>query len=237
MVRPVCGLDNFCEETLESSFRLDYPAYEIIFCVARANDPVLPLVQRLIARHPDRSGAGDRRRRKGEPQSKAEQLRARMGRGPPRLDHSRRRQCIDAKGLYPAPAGKLAAPIRALSAPCRSGSRPRNLWAELECAFLNTFEARWQYCAEAMGVGFAQGKNMLWRRDIMEAGGGIRSARPPRSRRTPPRPSWCAARAATSISSIARSSSRSAIAVFAMSGCGRCAGRECGAKPFPVLCA
>ena len=54
MVRPVCGLDNFCEETLESSFRLDYPGYEIIFCVARANDPVLPLVQCLIARHPGR---------------------------------------------------------------------------------------------------------------------------------------------------------------------------------------
>src|SRR3984893_5231131 len=54
VVRPLCGLDNFCEETLESSFRLDYPTYEIIFCVALASDPVLPLVQRLIARHPDR---------------------------------------------------------------------------------------------------------------------------------------------------------------------------------------
>ena len=27
IVRPVCGLDNFCEETLGSSFSLDYPAY------------------------------------------------------------------------------------------------------------------------------------------------------------------------------------------------------------------
>src|SRR4029077_4912322 len=55
------------------------------------------------------------------------------------------------------------------------GSRPRNLWAELECSFLNTFEARWQYCAEAMGLGFAQGKTMLWRREVMEKGGGIRA--------------------------------------------------------------
>jgi ceramide glucosyltransferase len=55
------------------------------------------------------------------------------------------------------------------------GSRPRNLWAELECCFLNTFEARWQYCAEAMGLGFAQGKTMLWRREVMEKGGGIRA--------------------------------------------------------------
>ena len=55
------------------------------------------------------------------------------------------------------------------------GSRPQNLWAELECAFLNTFEARWQYAGEATSGGFAQGKNMLWRRDVMEAGGGIRA--------------------------------------------------------------
>jgi ceramide glucosyltransferase len=31
---------------------------------------------------------------------------------------------------------------------------------------------RWQYCAEVFGLGFAQGKSMLWRREIMEAGGG-----------------------------------------------------------------
>ncbi|HYP57164.1 MAG TPA: ceramide glucosyltransferase, partial [Beijerinckia sp.] len=51
LVRPVCGLDNFCEETLGSSFLLDYPSYEVIFCVARGNDPVVPLVRRLIETH------------------------------------------------------------------------------------------------------------------------------------------------------------------------------------------
>jgi ceramide glucosyltransferase len=39
VVRPLCGLDNFCEETLQSSFELDYPSYEIIFCVARRPIP------------------------------------------------------------------------------------------------------------------------------------------------------------------------------------------------------
>jgi hypothetical protein len=62
--------------------------------------------------------------------------------------------------LYPAASGELAAPYR----PCllhALGLAVRNLWAELECSFLNTFEARWQYCAEAVGLGFAQGKTML----------------------------------------------------------------------------
>ena len=53
------------------------------------------------------------------------------------------------------------------------GSQPESFAAEIECAFLNTYEARWQYAAEAAGFGFAQGKTMLWRRDILEAGGGI----------------------------------------------------------------
>jgi ceramide glucosyltransferase len=44
----------FCEETLQSSFELDYPSYEIIFCVARATASTVPLVQRLIATHPEK---------------------------------------------------------------------------------------------------------------------------------------------------------------------------------------
>src|SRR5690349_19526420 len=52
LLRPLCGIDNFAVETLTSSFRIDYPDHELIFCVARADDPVLPLVRRLIAAHP-----------------------------------------------------------------------------------------------------------------------------------------------------------------------------------------
>src|SRR5262245_50430753 len=52
LIRPVCGIENYCEETLRSTFELDYPRYEILFCAAHAHDPVLPLVERLIADHP-----------------------------------------------------------------------------------------------------------------------------------------------------------------------------------------
>jgi ceramide glucosyltransferase len=53
------------------------------------------------------------------------------------------------------------------------GSAPGSFAAEVECAFLNTYQARWQYAGEACGFGFAQGKSMLWRREVLEAGGGI----------------------------------------------------------------
>src|SRR5256714_3322973 len=52
IVRPVCGLENFTEETLLSGFLLEYPDYEILFCVAQPSDPVIPLVRRLIDLHP-----------------------------------------------------------------------------------------------------------------------------------------------------------------------------------------
>ena len=55
------------------------------------------------------------------------------------------------------------------------GSRPDGFWAEVECAFLNTLQARWQYAGEALGLGFAQGKSMLWNKPMLDANGGIRA--------------------------------------------------------------
>jgi len=36
--------------------------------------------------------------------------------------------------------------------------RARGLLGDVECAVLNTFQARWQYGAEAIGIGFAQAR-------------------------------------------------------------------------------
>src|SRR5215472_5841536 len=52
IVRPLCGIDNYGEATLRTTFELDYPHCEILFCVASSADPVLPLVHDLIAEHP-----------------------------------------------------------------------------------------------------------------------------------------------------------------------------------------
>jgi ceramide glucosyltransferase len=174
IVRPVCGLDNFCAETLGSSFAPDYPVYEVIFCVARANDPVVPLVERLIAANPHIPSQliiGD------EKVSQNPKLNNCV-RG---WDAAAHEWIIlaDANVLMPKDyiqrMLKNFGPTTGLVCSMPLGSRPQNIWAELECAFLNTFEARWQYAGEATNGGFAQGKNMLWRRDVVEAGGGIRA--------------------------------------------------------------
>jgi ceramide glucosyltransferase len=51
-VRPLCGIDNYAADTLRSTFELDYQHYEILFCVASAKDPVIPLVRNLMAANP-----------------------------------------------------------------------------------------------------------------------------------------------------------------------------------------
>ena len=53
IVRPVCGIENFSEETLASAFHLDHSRYEILFCVADPGDPAVPLVRRLMAAYPN----------------------------------------------------------------------------------------------------------------------------------------------------------------------------------------
>jgi ceramide glucosyltransferase len=173
IIRPVCGIDNFVEETLASSFALDYPQYEVIFCVASARDPVVPIVERMIAGHPA--------------------VRARLLIGDERIStNPKLNNCF--KGwnaatydwIVFADSNVLMPPdyIQRLLAAWRPGtglvcsppvgSHPDGLWARVECAFLNTYQARWQYFADSIGVGFAQGKTMMWRRADLDRAGGIR---------------------------------------------------------------
>ncbi|RYB02443.1 ceramide glucosyltransferase [Lichenibacterium ramalinae] len=172
LMRPVCGMDNFEEETLGSSFRLDYPHYELIFCCEEADDPVLPLIRRLIAAHPH------------------VQSRILVGRDDisanPKLNncvkgwHGAAHDWIimaDSNVLMPPDyiqrLLKRYRPDTGLVCSTPIGSRPQSFWAEVECGFLNTLQARWQYAAEAIGFGFAQGKSMLWHRPVLDGHGSI----------------------------------------------------------------
>jgi ceramide glucosyltransferase len=173
IVRPVCGLENFIAETLRSGFELDYPHYELVLCVAHGDDPVVPLVQKLIADHPHvdaRLLVGDER-----------------GSRNPKLNNCVKgwnaaagRWIVLADSNVMMPKDYLQRLLARWDAECGLvcsppvGVRPRGFWAGLECAFLNTHQARWQYTADTLGQGFAQGKTMLWRRADLEAAGGIR---------------------------------------------------------------
>lgn len=172
ILRPVCGVDTFDELTLGSTFRLDYPDLEIIFCCDREDDPAAALVASLIRRHPDCNA------------------RLLIGRDPltpnPKLNnllkgwsHVTSDWIIMADSNVDMPVDYVQRLLAewepdtgVLCAP-PIGDRPADFWGEVECAFLNTYQARWQYAADTLGFGFAQGKTMMFRRRDLAAAGGL----------------------------------------------------------------
>lgn len=52
ILKPLKGVDSHIKENLESFFNLDYPQYEILFSVANACDPVVPVVEGLLQKYP-----------------------------------------------------------------------------------------------------------------------------------------------------------------------------------------
>lgn len=51
--KPLKGLDEGLEANLRSFFQLDYPTYQLLFCVAGADDPAIEVVKALMAEFPD----------------------------------------------------------------------------------------------------------------------------------------------------------------------------------------
>jgi ceramide glucosyltransferase len=172
IVRPLRGIEAFSRETAISGLELDYPAYVTIFAVADADDPVIPLIEELIGRY----GSERARLITGDVAVSAN----------PKLNN-----CVkgweaaktdwvilaDSNVLMPKDyIQRMLASWRddtGLVCSTPAGSRPACFGAEVECAYLNPFQARWQYAAEALGMGFAQGKSMLWNKPFLDAHGGI----------------------------------------------------------------
>ena len=54
LLKPVRGIDFASFENFTSFCNLDYPEYEILFCVNDLSDPAVPFIERLIAQFPHR---------------------------------------------------------------------------------------------------------------------------------------------------------------------------------------
>ncbi len=174
IIRPVCGIENHIEATLDSAFRLTYPRFEILFCVVSERDPVIPVVRRLIEMHPHVPA----RLLVGDDRISINPKLNNMVKGWEGAAHDWIVMADSNVLMPPDYIERLLAHWDARTGIVSSppvGAAPDGLWAELECGFLNTYQARWQLAADAFGLGFAHGKTMLWRRDILEAAGGIRA--------------------------------------------------------------
>ncbi len=171
IIRPVRGLDACEERTLRSTFELDYPAFEIVFCCAEADDAAVPAVRKLIGEHPHVLA----RLLVGEDHISENPKLNNVMKGWRAARHD---WIVMADSNVDMPRDYLQRLLAAwrpdtglVSAP-PIGRAPQGVGGDLECAFLNTYQARWQYVADTLGAGFAQGKNLLWRRRDLDAAGG-----------------------------------------------------------------
>jgi len=173
IIRPLAGMENYLEEMLRSNFELDYPDYEILFCVQRTDDAVIPLVRRLIAEYPSRDAKlliGD------DPFSANPKLNNCL-KG---WENSRHELVIMADSNVLMPLDYIQVLLKHLSPDISVtfsppiGARPESFWSDVECAFLNSFQARILYAGDVLRLKPIQGKSMLLRRSWLEACGGIR---------------------------------------------------------------
>jgi ceramide glucosyltransferase len=173
VIRPLKGLDPFAHATLQSTFRLSPSAAEILFCVERADDPVVPLVRQLMRENPETPA------------------RLLIGRDVisrnPKLNNLvkgwREAQqdwiaFIDSNVLLPHDAlwqvwSRVDESTGMVCSP-PVGAHAQGFAGRLECAFLNAHQARWQSTADILGNGFAQGKVMFFHRRVVDCAGGLK---------------------------------------------------------------
>ncbi|ULB09043.1 glycosyltransferase [Cereibacter azotoformans] len=172
LLRPVCGRDRHDRETLGSSFGLDWPDYEIVFCAAHEEDAAVPLVRELIRLHP-----GARARLLiGEDCLTANPKLNNLAKGWAGTE-ARMIAIADANLMLPRDyleqlMSEWRPGVGLVSSP-PAGGRAEGIWGALEASFLNGLQGRWQLAAARVGLGFAQGKTMFLDRSLLDERGGL----------------------------------------------------------------
>lgn len=173
ILKPVSGFENNLELTLSSSFQIDYSRYELLFCAATADDAAIPIVTRLIEAFPTvdaRLLVGDQRISDN-----------------PKLNNMIKGWDAAIYDLIVVSDSNVAIPPDYLQRlmQCRNkdtafvcsppvAADARNLAASIEAAFLNTYQARWQMVADCLGLGYVQGKTMMFSRSELGRWGGLK---------------------------------------------------------------
>ena len=158
IVQPLCGVETFSRETLRSIFALDYPTYEIVFCLASADDPITSLVRGAIEANPHRPA----RLLIGDDRVSANPKLNNVVKGWKAARHDWI-VIADSNVLMPDDyIQRLLArwgPDSGIVCAPPIGTRPESFAAEIECAFLNTYEARWQYAGEFLRLRVCPGED------------------------------------------------------------------------------
>lgn len=174
ILKPLKGVDDRLEQNLEGFFRLDYPDYELLFCVANAKDPACAVARRLIARFP---------------RVRARLLIGETAVGPnPKVNNMLAAYEAAANDWVlvsdsnvrarPDYLKRLVAHLRpgvGMVTAVVAGQDAWGIGGQLEAVYLNTFYARGMNLAAGLGRVCVVGKSMLFQRSVAKRFGGLRT--------------------------------------------------------------
>ena len=175
VLRPLSGLDEGLEENLRSFFEQEYPAFEILLAVHRADDPAVAVVEKVKSEFPD--GPPTRLIVTGEPpgpNAKAFSLECMVAAAQHPLlvmsdsDVRVTREMLEcvASEFQDERVGVVSCPYRAVPG--------RSFWSRLEAIGMNTEFLGGVLVARLLeGMKFALGPTSAARREVLEGMGGF----------------------------------------------------------------
>lgn len=174
ILKPLKGMDPSLEKNLRSFFQLDYPKFELLFCVAEESDPAVAVARSLLQEFPHvsaRISIGS----------------CEVGVNPKvnNLIRSYEASSYDCVLISDSntrvPPDFLRSIISqfgddvALESSIVAGEQAEGISGRLDASFMDTFCAKGTALASVFNIPCVTGKSMLFRRSILEKIGGLRA--------------------------------------------------------------
>ncbi len=178
ILKPLRGVEDGLFDNLESFCRLDYPRYEIIFCLQSPDDPALRIVRKVMERHPDRDISVVLETCRAGFNPKVNNLIPGYARARHPYVLISDSNVIAGPGYLKEAVSHLHDPSVGLVTHLVRGVGGRTLGARLENAHLNTFILG-SICLldRVLDIPCTVGKSMLMRRVDLDALGGLESVK------------------------------------------------------------
>ncbi|HEY2321843.1 MAG TPA: glycosyltransferase, partial [Thermoanaerobaculia bacterium] len=175
ILKPVCGVDDELEANLESFAKMRGVPYEVIVSIADLQDPALPIVERVMARHTNVAWklviGGD---------AKLEAYNRKVARLIAAMPHATGDILLISDSNVRVEPEDLAMTVRAFDDPlvgCVSnlftGAGARTFGASIESLHLLSFVVPGAVIAASANIPCVVGKSMAIRRDVLGAIGGF----------------------------------------------------------------
>jgi ceramide glucosyltransferase len=178
ILKPLRGIEDGLFDNLESFCRLDYPRYEILFCLQSPDDPALRIARKVKERHPeiDISLVVESGRAGFNP--KVNNLIPGYARAKHPYVLISDSNVAATPGYLREAVSHFRNPEVGLVAHLVRGVEGRTIGAKLENSHLNTFILG-SMCLlnEAFGIPCVVGKSMLFRREELDALGGLHAVK------------------------------------------------------------